>query len=991
MADNSLKSALKRLFSTNVIIRKTGKDRLKVTDTSRIQTYAEDYLRDKFSRVYKTSLAHSKRHEMVGYSALREQLYRDYEVMDQDPILSSACDIYADECTTRNEHGDMLTISTTDDNIKEILENLFFDILNVEFNLWPWVRNLTKYGDFFLHLDIHQEYGIINVQPLSVHEIDRVEETDPNNPHYVKFIHRLEKNNEFENYEIAHFRLLSDSNFLPYGKCLTSNSYVKTKNGAKRINEINVGDEVWSFNTESMQYELTRVINTCESGKKDIIQINTRHNSVESSDNHPFLVYDGCGSLIYKNASELSVGDLLVLSDNTLFNGVVNKLSKNLITEHNKNGWKNNINILPDTPDTDFCRFFGFMFGDGWVSSALNSTHIALGVDEEMNNKYISLLQKYSHTDIKISNSGVNTGAQAWSNSKLLSEFLYVNGLNGDARTKKIPEWVFELPSNLKLEFIKGLVDADGSIYTDKWNCNRYQLELSNKRLIEDVKELLDSLMIKSSHVNTRGHNGRTKICGVECNCVESHYIYFYLDSEPKNQLKKYNYIESDKFILQPISSIKRMGVEDTYDIQVESSNSNFITNGVVVHNSMLENGRRVYKQLQLMEDAMLIHRIMRAPAKRIFTIDVGNIPPNEVDNYMNQVVNKMKKEPHIDKQTGEYNLRYNMQNMTEDFYLPVRGQNSNSSIDELGGLEYDGTQDIEYLQSKLMAALKIPKSYLGYEEGLNGKATLAQEDIRFARTIERIQRIVESELTKIAIVHLYAQGYTDDDLVNFSVSLNNPSTIYTREQIEILSSKMGLISDIKELGLLSNRWIYENILELPEDEIDDEIAGVLGDKKLEFRMATIENEGKDPEYESDEEEADTGDEDADDDTDAGGGDTGADDGGDEEETGPGGLPPLQDQDEDPTDKYSKSNNPKGKRVYTKKDFEKFGKTGGRPKHTSRYEKDDYIMGRDPIGRKSIRKNEGILDKLNLNKLKDEINLKDYSKLLNEENLIDDN
>ena len=357
----------------------------------------------------------------------------------------------------------------------------------------------------------------------------------------------------------------------------------------------------------------------------------------------------------------------------------------------------------------------------------------------------------------------------------------------------------------------------------------------------------------------------------------------------------------------------------------------------------------------------------------------------------MAQVVNKMKKEPHVDKNTGEYNLRYNMQNMTEDFYLPVRGQNSNSSIDELGGLDYDGTQDIEYLQSKLMASLKIPKSYLGYEEGLNGKATLAQEDIRFARTIERIQRIVESELTKIAIVHLYAQGYTDDELVNFTLSLNNPSTIYTREQIEILSSKMGLIADIKELNLLSNKWIYDNVLELPEDEVDDEIQGVLDDMKLAYRLATIENEGKDPELEPDEDEeaeGGGGEEDTTD-TDSGGDAGGADDEGDAEEGG-GGLPPLQDQDEDPTDKYSKYNNPIGKRVYSKKDFAKFGKKGGRPKHVSRNEKDDHSMGRDPIGRKGIRKNEGIISSLNLSKLDDKINMNDYSGLLSEEKSIDD-
>lgn len=590
MADNSLGSSLRRLFSTNVIVRKSpGGKGLKVRDTSKLQAFNQDYLKDKFYRIHRSSLTYNSRDQITGYSAMREQLYRDYDIMDSDPIIASALDIYADESTTRNENGDLLKIYSSDDNIKQILENLYYDVLNLDFNLWPWVRNLAKYGDFFLHLDISEKYGIVNAKPLSVHEIERVEDSDPENPYYVKFENLLEKNISYENYEMAHFRLLSDSNFIPYGK-------------------------------------------------------------------------------------------------------------------------------------------------------------------------------------------------------------------------------------------------------------------------------------------------------------------------------------------------------------------------------SMVENGRRIHKQLQLMEDAMLIHRIMRAPSKRVFKIDIGNIPPNEVENYMEQVISKMKKEPHIDRQTGDYNLKYNIQNMTEDFYLPTRGQNSNTEINELSGLQYDGTEDIEYLKNKLLAALKIPKAYLGYEEGLNGKATLAQEDIRFARTIERIQRIIESELTKIAIVHLFAQGYTDEDLVNFSVKLNNPSTIYTREQIEILSSKLNLIRDIKDQKILSHDWIYDNILDMTEDDIEEQREKLVDDMKRAFRYESIEREGQDPE-------------DKPQDDDMGG------DGGEDEPQD------LFAYDEDPSDEYSQDTD---KKYYTKQDFENYGKQGGRPKDVSRYEKDDHSMGRDPLGRVERTRNEGILDKLGLPKSKS------MATILSEDNLMED-
>jgi len=247
------------------------------------------------------------------------------------------------------------------------------------------------------------------------------------------------------------------------------------------------------------------------------------------------------------------------------------------------------------------------------------------------------------------------------------------------------------------------------------------------------------------------------------------------------------------------------------------------------------------------MEDAMLIHRIMRAPEKRVFKLDIGNIPPNEVDNYMQQVINKMKKAPVVDETTGDYNLKYNMQNITEDFFLPVRGGDSGTNIDSLPGLTYEATEDIEYLKNKLLSALRIPKAFLGFEEQIGSKATLAAEDVRFARTIERIQRITISELTKIAIVHLYAQGYTDADLVDFELGLTNPSTIYEQEKIELWNNKTSLASSMLQDGLVSSEWIYKNIFGFTQEQIKKEDDGIVFDYKNKFRRSQIENEGNDP------------------------------------------------------------------------------------------------------------------------------------------------
>jgi len=490
MAEQDLFSRLKRLFSTNTIVRNIGGRKLKIVDTGQLQSNVQTNLVDRYTKLYSNM-------QQIGYNdqlyaqQLRLGLFRDYESMDSDPIIASALDIYSDESTMKNEYGKVLDIKTDNDQIYDILHNLFYDIINIEFNLWPWIRNMNKYGDFFLQLEVAEKYGITNVTPMSAYDVARMEGHDPDNPSLVQFMltpqgdssrHSSKKQDTktFENYEVAHFRLLSDSNYVPYGR-------------------------------------------------------------------------------------------------------------------------------------------------------------------------------------------------------------------------------------------------------------------------------------------------------------------------------------------------------------------------------SQLEGGRKVWKQLTLMEDAMLIHRIMRAPEKRVFKLDIGNIPPAEVDNYMQQVVNKMKKAPVIDEKTGDYNLRYNIQNLTEDFFLPVRGGDSGTSIDALPGLTYEATEDIEYLKNKMLASLRVPKAFLGYEEGLGSKATLAAEYVRFARTIERIQRIIVSELTKIAVVHLYAQGFRDQELVNFDLGLTNPSTIYEQEKVELWNNKTSLASSMLQDGLVSSEWIYKNIFNFTEEQIKENDEQIVFDYKNKFRRSQIEMEGNDP------------------------------------------------------------------------------------------------------------------------------------------------
>ena len=171
MAERDLFSRLQRLFSTNVIVRNVGGRKLKIADTAQVQAIQSKDLVDRFARLYKSPSGMSGYNQSLYQKTMRMGLFRDYEAMDSDPLISSALDIYADETTLKSEYGKILSIKSDNNQIHDILHNLYYDILNIEFNLYPWTRNLCKYGDFFLKLDINEKYGITNVEPLSSYDV----------------------------------------------------------------------------------------------------------------------------------------------------------------------------------------------------------------------------------------------------------------------------------------------------------------------------------------------------------------------------------------------------------------------------------------------------------------------------------------------------------------------------------------------------------------------------------------------------------------------------------------------------------------------------------------------------------------------------------------------------------------------------------------------------------------------------------------------------
>jgi len=305
-----------------------------------------------------------------------------------------------------------------------------------------------------------------------------------------------------------------------------------------------------------------------------------------------------------------------------------------------------------------------------------------------------------------------------------------------------------------------------------------------------------------------------------------------------------------------PVNEVER---EELYDLndpdavrfKILSRGGRYLANWQVLHfrvkgndlfypygTSFLEHARRVWSQLIMIEDAMLVYRLVRSPERRVFYIDVSGVPPSEVANHMEQVKQSMRSNMALDRSNGHMDQRYQPMAVDDDYFLPTR-PNSQTKIDTLaGGTHVSAIEDVEYIQKKLTGALKVPRAYLGFEEGLSSKATLSQEDIRFSRTITSLQDIIKAELNFLAMLHLYAVGFDGEDLKDFELKLSNPSTVAIQQKLNLWSMKFEIAGKAKESGLVDEEWIQKELLGLRMDTI---IQVRIGRERDQIRNKTLE------------------------------------------------------------------------------------------------------------------------------------------------------
>ena len=838
----------------NIIYKTTDKDDY---EQKKLELQQNKFLKDRWVKA-------NVNMSVTAFAGLNniKLMYRDADLMDAFPEIGAALDIVAEESCLPNDDGMVITVQSKSERVKSILEDLFVNRLNLQLTAQMVIRAMCKYGNQFMMLDVDHKNGVKGWKQLPVFNVERIE-SGIQNPYgagasiaangvniddadlSTQFIWLDDNNSQipFRDWQIAHFRLLTNSLYLPYG-CIVGDTKIETEDGYKEIQDIHVGDKVWTFNTSTQERELALVTMQMNKGEKDVYRVSTKHNFLEGTSDHKILCAIN-GNFEYKEIKDITINDLVAIRQGSKIGKDI-KIDKTKMPSSRNRGIKwfdDNINIIPDYVNSELAELFGFIIGDGSVTYDRIIT-LAGGVQNTFNDKYQELIEKYSNSKGKRHYRNDGSLRAITFNSRFFGEILkrlgYICGYNN----KRIPSWVFESKEDIKKAFIKGLINADGYMFIDERKKNssiRYDIELENESLIKDLKILVQSLGWKSGQIFSRNRDPHfsKKIGKIMNFSGKSFMLSFY---ETYNSQEKVNDTISrltNDYKLEKVRSIEYIGKSETYDITVSNDNSNFFANGIITHNcSYLNSARRHWRMLSLMEDMMLIYRLERSVERRVYKIFVGAIDDADVGAYVEQIANEFKRTPIIDPVTGQLDLRKNILGVDQDLFIPVRDENAPTPIDTLSaGQNITALDDIKFIQNKVLTALRIPKTFLNFEEAAGDGKNLALMDVRFARTINRIQQAFLMELTKVASIHLFLLGF-DDELNNFTLSMKNPSTQAEQLEIENLQKKIDAVRDAVSdpgngLPVMSTTRALKNIMKWSEKDIKENFEEIRLEKGI--------------------------------------------------------------------------------------------------------------------------------------------------------------
>jgi len=918
MANKALFAQLKQKFTTDTIIKRAGGKYLRVSDFNGIQAFGnlqQNTLANRFTRLYSNNGLMSTG---LGYGVQipRSQLYLEYEQMDQDALVGPALDILCEEATQVNEmNNEILSVRSSSEDIQDELYNLFYNVLNIEFNLPMWIRGMCLHGNTMIPLLDGTEIAIKDLvdkvksseEPIWVYSVQ--EGTNRVVPGKIKWCDLIKKNQEILRVTLdddTYLDVTPDHEFVmrdgvkKQAKDLKEKESLMpfyTKLSNLKANCLRDYEMIYNPSTNGYKFTHRMVVKECNiKGPQEVedrlkgihyhshhVDFNKRNNRPDNfkrmtDESHRKLHADLAKDILWGNE------DIIKRRREGLNNWLHSEKHKaqmrekmhDVYPEHFKSYNSSELHKTHNEIRRKSMK-------ESWASGVLANPpklvldNLCINYIKKLlvkKNKYHTLIDLVKLLKNDIEFNILYKNANSHHNRKLDKSFYEVAFRN--MFKESIGCSYIELISELFPEGFKNR-------YYKKLKSENKSLKLKNHKVksIQYLSETSDVYCMEVVGPNNEDDRHNFAVCSQNAdgsytrngvfvgNCK---YGDFFLNLKLSEDFGVYgakvlsvyemtreegldaNNGDYIRFIQDPaaimggtsgIQSSRNHRVYENYEIAHFRliKDSNFMPFG----KSWLENGRKLFKAYVLMEDAAVTHRVTRSAEKRVFYYNVGNLPPNEIDAMMQKHISNQKRTPLKDPHTGEWDYKFNMMNLMEDYHIPVRGNDTSTRIDTAKGLEYAGMDDMNYFINKMFSALKVPKAYLNYSDELNGKSTLSGLSLSFSKCIEYIQRMAIAQLQKIAQVHLTLLGYDEADLGNFDLTLARPSILHEQERIALLKEKVDLCNQMQEKGLFSTDWQYDNIFQMSEDQVNKERDLIAEDAKRKFRYTQIEQEGNDP------------------------------------------------------------------------------------------------------------------------------------------------
>ena len=735
-------------------------------------------------------------------------MYRDADLMDSYPEIGAALDLTSEECvvTSGSRNGMVVNVSSKSDRIKSILEDLFVNRLNLQVTAQMVMRAMLKYGNQFMLLDIDKNLGVKGWRQLPVGEVERMENgiinpyggqnsiamatgSVDNVDMSTKFVWTNEMGGEmvpFRNWQIAHFRLLHNSMFLPYG-CLVGDTRVETEFGYKEIKDIEIGDKVWTFNVDTQKRELADVTMHMNKGVKDVFEMRTFHNQIEGTSDHKLLCYEN-NSLVYKEIQDINIGDLLVIDNSN------NKQEKKYdLVNRLENGFK--------TEKVRYKEYVGKKTTYDITVSNKNSNFFANGI---VTHNCSMLLSARRHFRMLALMEDMMLIYRLERSMERRVYKIFVGALDD----KDIPGYVEQIADQFKrtpiVDPLTGQLDLRKNILP-VWKKTPIPLLDGRTITIEELAKEFDEGKTNYVYsIQDKTHKivpGKVVWCGKNYTADQLYKITLDDDS--------YMVMAGEHEIIMRDGSKKRAD-----EVVAGESVMPFYRN-----NENISYTKEAYKENHKIKCV----EVIGGDDVYCMTV-VGDNGEEDRHNFALRTFNS-------DESWNESGC-FVSNCASDDIFIPTRDMNMANPIETLAGAKnLDAIDDIKYIQKKVCAALRIPQSFLNFEEAQGEGKGLALMDVRFARTINRYQQAFLMELTKVATIHLYLLGF-DDDLTNFTLTMNNPSTQAEQLELENLSKKISTVRDavsdpgngipamslqraLKEIMKWSDKDIKENFEEI--------------------------------------------------------------------------------------------------------------------------------------------------------------------------------